>query len=131
MFCAQAQAIEARLGQNDSVVIPALQFFDSSIHIAAKFEHPQIASRMEQLRLPAQAARTDSRPCGQFLERKSPRWKAARRAHPRRLQTAAIVKPPGISVGTSFMLCTARVDASLEQSIFQFLDEHSLGAAFR
>ncbi len=101
---AQAQAVEARLGQHDRVVISALQLLDARIHVSAKFEHLQIVPLVKQLRLAAQAARADARALRQGL----PAWrrskKAARRARLPSCQWRRSSSLPGNSVGTSFML---------------------------
>jgi len=48
-----------------------------------------------------------------------------------RRQTAGKCRRPGVSVGISFTLCTARSMLSSSSASFQFLDEDTLSADLR
>ena len=100
---ARAEPIYAGHRQDDCVEFARVTFFRRVSTLPRKSSNFEIRAVMPELRLAAQAARADARPGGRSLQA-APACEIRQSRGSSRLVIAGNARPPGISVGTSFML---------------------------
>ena len=126
----QPNRSKPRFREHHRLVLPALHFSQTRIHIPAQIAHVQIRPDMPKLRLPSKASGADSRALAQTRERRAVR----------RNQTISNIFAPAHRRKHQPRRCVRRnvldavhrqVDRFLQQRFFQFLDEDSLPADLR
>jgi hypothetical protein len=58
----QPKPLQSRLREHERIVLPFVELADARLDIAANLTDSQVGPRVQQLALPAQAARADGRP---------------------------------------------------------------------
>ncbi len=123
----QAQALEARSGQYDGVVLPLVELAQARVQIAAQRHDLQIRAQVLQQHLAAQAGGTHHRALGQILQaRIARRDKGIARVFA--LHHAGQGEALGQLHGHVLERVHGDMGAAFFQGHFQFLDEQALAA---